>query len=339
MRSRGRLRKNRLIFAALSLALLAVIACGKKGNPRPLGLPVPRIINDLRGDVKDGLLFVSFSIPTKNRDGTDVSGLEGFRIMKSCGACGGGFELWKNIRLADRQGYTIRDKRLYTYDDDLRAGIVYRYRVYPYSTKGIQMDGSNVFSLTWRKTPGRPTGVTAAEEDSRILLSWEREDELSYNVYRWDNGTYPLFPRNPAPLAAPQFTDAPAQNGKTYKYEVRAVKMEGTTPLEGEGATILATPRDKTPPAPPATPKLEKQDGGVLLSWAPNTESDLAGYNVYRLAAGKQELVNTSLLPEPRFFDKNPGVDFRYVSYYVTAVDQNGNESGPSREQIIILKE
>ena len=181
MRSRGRLRKNRLIFAALSLALLAVIACGKKGNPRPLGLPVPRIINDLRGDVKDGLLFVSFSIPTKNRDGTDVSGLEGFRIMKSCGACGGGFEFWKNIRLADRQGYTIRDKRLYTYDDDLRAGIVYRYRVYPYSTKGIQMDGSNVFSLTWHNPPGKPTGVTAAEEDSHILLSWERTDELSYN--------------------------------------------------------------------------------------------------------------------------------------------------------------
>ncbi len=333
------MRKNRLIFAALSLALLATIACGKKGNPRPLGLPAPRIIEDLRGDVKDGLLFVSFSIPTKNRDGTNVSGLEGFRIMKTCGACGGGFELWKNIRLAEKQGYTIRDNRLYTYDDDLRAGIVYRYMVYPYNTKGIQMDGSNVFFLTWLTPPGMPTGVTAAEEDSSIVLSWEKTDELSYNVYRWDNGVYPLFPRNPAPLAASLFTDAPVQNGKTYTYEVRAVKMEGTTPLEGEGATILATPRDKTPPAPPATPKLEKKDGGVLLSWAPSPENDLAGYNVYRLAAGKPKKVNTSLLPEPRFLDENPGADLRYVSYYITAVDQSGNESGPSREQIIIIKE
>ena len=172
-----------------------------------MGLPVPRTINDLRGDVKDGLLFVSFSIPTKNRDGTDVTGLEGFRIMKSCGACGGAFDLWKDIRLADRQGYTIRDNRLYTYDNDLRAGVAYGYRVYPYTTKGIQMDGSNVFSLTWLKPPAKPTGVTADEEDSKIVLSWERTDELSYNVYRWENGTYPLFPRNPAPLAASQFTD------------------------------------------------------------------------------------------------------------------------------------
>jgi predicted small lipoprotein YifL len=333
------LRKNRLIFAALSLALLAIVACGKKGNPRPLGLPVPRVINDLRGDAKDGVLFISFSIPTKNRNGTDVSGLEGFRIMKSCGACGGGFDLWKNIRLADKQGYTIRDNRLYTYDDDLRSGVVYGYRVYPYNTKGIQMDGSTVFSLTWLKPPEKPAGVTAEEEDSRIVLSWEKTDELSYNVYRWDNGTYPLFPRNSGPLAAASFTDAPAQNGKTYKYEVRAVRMEGTTPFEGEGATIFATPRDKTPPAPPATPMLSMRDGGVFLSWAPSTETDLAGYNVYRLAAGKPEKVNTSLLPEPRFFDKNPGADLRYVSYYVTAVDVSGNESGPSREQIIILKE
>ncbi len=333
------MRKNRLIFAALSLALLATIACGKKGNPRPLGLPIPRAIDDLRGDVKDGLLFVSFSIPTKNRDGTDVKDLEGFRIMRSCGPCGAGFDLWKDIRLADKQGYTIRDNRLYTYDNDLRAGIAYGYRVYPYTTKGIQMDGSNVFSLTWLKPPGRPTGAAAVEEDSKIVLSWERTDDLSYNVYRRDNGVYPLFPRNPAPLAASSFTDAPVQNGKTYRYEVRAVKMEETTPLEGEGVTIAATPRDKTPPAAPATPQLSMLNGGVLLSWTPSPESDLAGYNVYRLAAGKPEKANTSLLTEPRFLDKNPGAGLRYVSYYVTAVDRSGNESGPSREQIIILKE
>jgi hypothetical protein len=333
------LRKNRLIFAVLSLALLALVACGKKAKPRPRGLPVPRTINDLRGDVKDGLLFISFTIPTKNRDGTDVKNLEGFHIMKSCGPCGGGYELWKNIRFADKQGYTTRDKRLYTYDNDLRAGIVYGYRVYPYNTKGIQMDGSNVFSLTWLKPPAKPAGLAAREEESKIVLSWERTGELSYNVYRWEDAVYPLFPRNPAPLAASEFTDEGLRNGKTYKYEVRAVKTEGATPFEGEGAVISATPRKMTPPAPPATPGLEKKDSGVLLSWAPNTESDLAGYNVYRLVAGKGEKINTELVREPRFFDKSPGAGLRYVSYYVTAVDQNGNESGPSREQIIILKE
>jgi predicted small lipoprotein YifL len=333
------LRKNWLAFAALSLAFLALAACGKKGNPRPLGLPIPRAISDLRGDAKDGVLFLSFAIPTKNRDGTDVSDLAGFRIMKSCGPCGGAFALWKEIRLSDRQGYTVRDGRLYAYDNDLISGAVYGYRVYPYTTKGVRLEGSNVFSLTWRTPPAKPTNTAATEEESRTVLSWERIDDLTYNVYRWEDGVYPLFPRNPAPLAASQFTDEGLRNGKTYKYEVRAVKMEGTTPFEGEGAAISATPRKTTPPEPPAAPKLDKSDGGVLLSWAPNEESDLAGYNVYRLVAGKTEKINASLVREPRFFDKNPGADLRYVSYYVTAVDGSGNESGPSREQIIILKE
>jgi hypothetical protein len=333
------LRKNWLTFAALSLALLAVAGCGKKANPVPKGLPVPTSISDLRGDVKDGVLFLSFTIPTKNRDGTDVKNLAGFRIMKSCGACGGAFALWKDIRLSDKQGYTIRDHRLYTYDNDLEADVAYGYRVYPYTIKDVRLDGSNVFSVTWLKPPAKPANLSANEEDSKIVLSWETTDELSYNVYRWENAMYPLFPRNPAPLAASQFTDEGLQNGKTYKYEVRAVKMEETTPFEGESAVISATPRKTTPPEPPAAPHLEKKDGGVLLSWAPNTESDLAGYNVYRLVAGKTEKINTATLREPRFLDENPGAELRYVSYYVTAVDQSGNESGPSREQVIILKE
>ena len=38
------------------------------------------------------------------------------------------------------------------------------------------------------------------------------------------------------------------------------------------------------------------------------------------------------------FLDNNTP-DIRYVSYYVVAVDESGNESTPSREVIVILKE
>ena len=38
-------------------------------------------------------------------------------------------------------------------------------------------------------------------------------------------------------------------------------------------------------------------------------------------------------------FADNDIPDIRYVSYYVIAVDGAGNESNPSREVIIILKE
>lgn len=338
-RLKSRLRTKSCILAvSLIVVFLALISCGKKGNPLPKSAPAPGGINDLRGEVKDGVLLLSFTMPTTNRDGSTIADLDGFRLVKSCGGCAGGFEAWKEIHLTDKKGYTIRDGRFFTYDNDLRDGFEYGYRVYPVTIKGFQADGSNIFSIKWQRPPAPPKDVKAQEEDARIMLTWERELDLSYNVYRQDNDVYPLSPVNPAPVAGAHYTDMNLQNGKQYRYQVRAVQTAGNTRYEGEGAVVAATPQDKTPPAAPRELKLEKKGGAVFLSWAANTEGDLAGYNVYRLTSGKPEKINTGTVPQPAFTDAGPGTD-RFVSYQVTALDRSGNESTPSREQIIILKE
>ena len=331
------MKPKRLILVA-SLIFLALVSCGKKGNPVPKGLPIPTGIGDLRGDVKDGVLFISFSIPTKNMDGTDIKDLVGFRILKSCGGCGGGFEVWKNIALTDKRGYTIRSNRLYTYDDDLRQGFDYAYKVYAYTVKNVEGGASNVFSVKWQKPPAPPKEVVATPEDGRVFLSWKKEDELSYNVYRPEKDVYPLFPVNLSPLTASQFTDANLRNGQQYLYEVRAIRVENGVPYEGEGTTVLATPEKQTPPAPPGGLQLEKKDRTVILTWAANTESDVAGYNVYRVFRGKAQKINAGILKEPRFVDSNPGSE-PYLTYYVTAVDDKGRESAPSKEEFVILAE
>jgi hypothetical protein len=53
---------------------------------------------------------------------------------------------------------------------------------------------------------------------------------------------------------------------------------------------------------------------------------------------GKAEKINKELVSEPRFVDEKPGAN-RYLSYYVTAVDRSGNESRPSKEEVVILKD
>jgi fibronectin type 3 domain-containing protein len=322
----------------VSCILLALLSCGKKGNPVPKGLPVPAAISDLKGEVRDDVLFLSFSIPTRNMDGTEIKDLAGFRILRSCGGCAAGFELWKDIHLTDTQGYTVRSGKFVTYDNDLREGFDYGYRVFSQTSKGVLGDGSNTFSVKWVEPPVAPKRVIVQEEDSRIVLSWEPVSGLFYNVYKWEDDLYPLSPLNPSPLSAATFTDPNLQNGRQYRYEVRAVKIDGGMAYEGDGTAVSATPRDMTPPVPPAGIKLEKQDSAVLLTWTPNGEPDLAGYNIYWVAAGKPVKKNIDLVQEPRFLDKTPGNE-PYVSYYVTAVDKAGNESGPSQELTIILKE
>jgi hypothetical protein len=319
--------------------LLALIACGKKGPPMPRDLPVPGGISDLRTDVKDGVIFISFTVPKTNKDGSPVKDLDGFRIQRSCGSCPGGLEPFKDIHFSDKEGYTIRNGRLYTFDNEPQSGITYGYRAFSLLKNGVVGEGSNIVPVTWKGTPPPPKKVMADEKDSTVVLSWEKEKGLSYNVYRYDGDTYPIFPLNGAPLADPQFRETGLENGKQYNYEIRSVMMDGAVPYEGRGTPIVATPRDTTPPNPPQDLVLVKKGAGVLLTWRASPELDFGGYNVYRIAQGKTERINRIPIQEPSFVDANPGPGLKYVSYYVTSVDKSGNEGGKSREQVIILRD
>jgi fibronectin type 3 domain-containing protein len=70
----------------------------------------------------------------------------------------------------------------------------------------------------------------------------------------------------------------------------------------------------------------------IDLTWAPNTENDLAGYNVYRHEAGTAPLrINGALVKTPAFRDAKVAAKHSYM-YAVTAVDLRGNESPQSEE-------
>jgi len=77
---------------------------------------------------------------------------------------------------------------------------------------------------------------------------------------------------------------------------------------------------------------LESTDTGetsVDLIWNANTESDLAGYNIYRDGT----LVNGALITTTRFQDTGLKKKTTY-SYTATAVDIEGHESLPQDQAL-----
>jgi hypothetical protein len=331
------LKKRSVLFVVSLMMLLTVAACGRKGDPVPLAVAGPKAISNLAGEVRDGVLFLSFAAPARNEDGSPANNIEGFKIFKSCKTCYGGFEPFKDIRLDAEQGFTFYRGKIYVYDEELADGYQYAYHVFPYTSKGTRGAESNTFAITWEKTPQPPGSVFVKEDDGVVELQWAQIPGMAFNVYRFDGAVYPLFPLNGRPLATPLYMDAGLENGRKYIYEVRSVSEKGGVRREGAGRRIEAVPVDRIPPPPPHDVQAELKGVGVQITWEQKATEDILGYNIFRIVGGKREQINKEPLKDQVFFDRNlPAV--RYISYMVTSLDMSKNESTPSREAVVILK-
>jgi fibronectin type 3 domain-containing protein len=166
---------------------------------------------------------------------------------------------------------------------------------------------------------------------------------FSYRVYRREGGSAKdsVAGEIPASPASTTFVDHTFEWEKTYQYRatiVTYVARDGTE-LQVEGddsspANLVA--HDIFPPAVPSGLQAVFSGPGqrpaIDLVWAPNTEPDLAGYNIYRQeGSGAPAKINSELVKSPAHRDAEivPGHSY---TYSVSAVDVRGNESGPSEE-------
>jgi hypothetical protein len=133
--------------------------------------------------------------------------------------------------------------------------------------------------------------------------------------------------------------DATITSGQRYLYTVareRTVTLAGHAYLvSSDLVTVTTTPlEDHFAPRPPAglasiaTPGTDGARASIDLSWEPSTETDVAGYLIYRqdAAAGAATKLTPQIQPGTAFHDEAVLAGHKYV-YWVTAVDRSGNES------------
>jgi hypothetical protein len=211
-----------------------------------------------------------------------------------------------------------------------------------------QLTGDGVV-LSWTST-GEPSPVPSIEHRYRI---YRREvssgDGSSGNPSSADKsagnksvnkdviaGEVPIGERGPE-----HFTDSGFEWEKTYLYRLTAVTIikrpESDEQFNVEGddtAPLQIVAHDVFPPTVPeglqAAYSGEGQKPFIDLIWAPVTNADLSGYNVFRAEndASSEKLVklNSELVKSPSYRDFAVTSGKTYT-YAVSAVDARGNES------------
>jgi fibronectin type 3 domain-containing protein len=201
------------------------------------------------------------------------------------------------------------------YDKDVKVGVK------AFNDKDRDAGFSNMVTLHVVPALAVPANLEATATAAGVAVSWD-SPEKSFIIFRQGPGDVAMVKFDTADHSP--YIDKTAEFGKEYRYAVQA----STTQAQSEIAEIAKpyTPIDIFPPARPETLAAVVGTQSVELVWDRSTESDLAGYRIYRDAgSGQFERIGESQ-SAPSFSDKTVQKSKRY-RYAVTAYDKNGNES------------
>lgn len=351
--------------------VLLCTGCATIGPPQPPSLELPKPPADLRAVRKGREVSLTWTVPTLTTDRQRVRGVgptricRGFQLsLTQCGSPVGEAAAQAVAERGTASGGASSDaqasqKVTASYTDTLpeslessdpSAGITYAVEVLNQEHRGAGVSNSARVSLIRTFPP--PPDFRAKVIKEGIELRWSRDVSRStagepvhylYRIYRrqerqeWSvAGNFPSGGENDT-----SFTDGNIEWEKTYEYRIATVtvieRSGGREEVEGEDSPVVRVFTDDVfPPAVPSGLQAVFSGPGqaafIDLVWAPVTDVDLDGYNVYRHEEGGPAVkLNSQLVKAPAYRDAAVVAGKRYF-YSVSAVDVRGNESARSEE-------
>jgi len=349
--------RGRRLAACLGLAALALTACGKKSPPVAPEQRAPQPVADLTAVVDESAIVLTWTPPNRRVDNTrqrDLTVMRVFRVedsgagepksaMLSDGRIAGYDEL-AAIRSAEPEPAVRSGPRLaYADRKGLAYGRRYTYVVVTGDSQGRIGPPSHRVSVSYAAAPAAPENVAAQPGERSVRVTWSPAtrlldgsavaDPITYEVLRAPSADADLAPVSPQ-ISDTALTDSNLENDRDYFYAVRAVRTAGGTTLYGRpSARVVATPRDVTPPSPPANLVAVASEGIVRLSWSLSPEADVVTYVIYRAPEGGPfERIGSTTAPSTTYADR--AVTRGTYRYAVSAQDNAArpNESGRSNE-------
>jgi hypothetical protein len=324
-------------------AIVWLAACGTPGAPRPPSLRLPETVRDLAATRQGSTVTLTWTEPRRTTDGDQMVADLTLKAFASCKP-----EVGKPVTCAVTLPSDVQEQ-------NPRAQATYAIEVL--NTNGRSAGLSNQVRVPTAPTaePAKDVVTTVNADRITIEFSGFGYNQFSYHVFRAEVGSPNFVDLGSAHRPGGEqdfviqnavisyvFDDRSFEWEKTYLYRVVAV-----TTVHLPDGSIVDVRGDPTPDVtvfahdifPPAAPSgLQAVASGVGqppfidLTWAPNTEADLAGYNVYRNEAGQAPArINAELVKTPSYRDNNVERGRTYF-YSVSAADLRNNESSKSQE-------
>jgi hypothetical protein len=352
----------------ISRALLAAgtaltfAACATIGPPLPPSLELPKPPLDLRARRKGDQVTLTWTIPSVTTDRQTVRsagatricrGLEG--LLTQCGTPVGEAAPHSSLATAKSAGQKIAGSYVDSLPiqmerDDPSSTVTYAVEVLNAAGHGAGL--SNTVQVSLVRTLPPPQNFSARVTDSGILLTWTSElppatspgnVRYVYRVYRrLDGSPQQILAGELRAVGEHSLTDSNIEWEKTYEYRAQTVTViaqdnQPEVQVEGDDSPeVRVFAHDVFPPAAPSGLQAVFSGPGqkafIDLIWAPVTDVDLDGYNVYRHEEGSAPVkMNLELLKIPAYRDANVAAGKHYL-YSVSAIDVRGNESARSEE-------